>query len=52
MLVVSAATGLYPIVIDWAYRLFAAQDARVVTLVPAAAFAIVAVKSADRKSVV
>ncbi len=46
MLVVSAATGLYPIVIDWAYRLFAAQDARVVTLVPAAAFAIVAVKSA------
>jgi subfamily B ATP-binding cassette protein MsbA len=46
MLVVSAATGLYPIVIDWAYRLFAAQDWRVVTVVPLAAFAIVALKSA------
>jgi len=46
MLVVSAGTGLYPIVIDWAYRLFAAQDWRIVTVVPAAAFAIVAVKSA------
>jgi subfamily B ATP-binding cassette protein MsbA len=45
MLVVSAGTGLYPIVIDWAYRLFAAQDWRIVTVVPATAFAIVAVKS-------
>jgi subfamily B ATP-binding cassette protein MsbA len=45
MLVVSAATGLYPILIDWAYRLFAQRDSRAVTLVPAAAFAVVAVKA-------
>jgi subfamily B ATP-binding cassette protein MsbA len=46
MLVVSLATGAYPLVIDWAYRLFAAQDWRIVTVVPATALAIVLVKSA------
>jgi subfamily B ATP-binding cassette protein MsbA len=45
MLVVSLATGAYPLVIDWAYRLFAAQDWRIVTVVPATAMAIVAVKA-------
>jgi subfamily B ATP-binding cassette protein MsbA len=46
MLVVSLATGAYPLVIDWAYRLFAAQDWRIVTVVPVTALAIVLVKSA------
>ncbi|MCU0983866.1 MAG: ABC transporter ATP-binding protein/permease [Acetobacteraceae bacterium] len=46
MLVVSLATGAYPLVIDWAYRLFAAQDWRIVTVVPATALVIVLVKSA------
>ncbi|MCS6853885.1 MAG: ABC transporter transmembrane domain-containing protein, partial [Elioraea sp.] len=46
MAVVSGATGLYPLVIDWAYRLFEARDARVVWLVPLVAVAIVVVKAA------
>jgi subfamily B ATP-binding cassette protein MsbA len=45
MLVVSLATGAYPLVIDWAYRLFAAQDWRIVTVVPVTALAIVLVKA-------
>ena len=46
MAVVSGATGLYPLVIDWAYRLFEARDGRVVWLVPAVAVAVVLVKAA------
>ncbi|WP_144300151.1 ABC transporter ATP-binding protein [Elioraea rosea] len=46
MLVVSLTTGAYPLVIDWAYRLFAAQDWRIVTVVPVTAMAIVLVKAA------
>lgn len=46
MAVVSGATGLYPLVIDWAYRLFEARDSRVVWLVPAVAVAVVCVKAA------
>jgi len=42
---VSLATGLYPLVIDWAYRLFEGRDGRVVWLVPSAAVAVVAVKA-------
>jgi subfamily B ATP-binding cassette protein MsbA len=45
MLVVSLSTGAYPLVIDWAYRLFATQDWRIVTVVPATAMAIVGVKA-------
>jgi subfamily B ATP-binding cassette protein MsbA len=45
MLVVSLSTGAYPLVIDWAYRLFATQDWRIVTVVPVTAMAIVGAKA-------
>jgi subfamily B ATP-binding cassette protein MsbA len=41
---VSAATGAYPLLIDWTYSLFEAKDARVVWMVPALAVIITAVK--------
>ncbi|MFN6999127.1 MAG: ABC transporter transmembrane domain-containing protein, partial [Elioraea tepidiphila] len=46
MAVVSGATGLYPVVIDWAYRLFEARDARVIWLVPLVAILVVCAKAA------
>ncbi|MFQ3622955.1 MAG: ABC transporter ATP-binding protein [Acetobacteraceae bacterium] len=46
MAIVSGATGLYPLVIDWAYRLFEARDGRVVWLVPLVAIAVVCAKAA------
>lgn len=46
MAVVSGATGLYPVVIDWAYRLFEARDARVIWLVPLVAVLVVCTKAA------
>jgi subfamily B ATP-binding cassette protein MsbA len=46
MAVVSGATGLYPVVIDWAYRLFEARDPRVIWLVPLVAVAVVCAKAA------
>ena len=42
--IVSAATGAYPLLIDWTYRLFDARDMRVVWLIPALALAVTAVK--------
>jgi subfamily B ATP-binding cassette protein MsbA len=46
MAVVSGATGLYPVVIDWAYRLFETRDGRVIWLVPLVAVAVVCAKAA------
>ncbi len=46
MAIVSGATGLYPVVIDWAYRLFEARDGRVVWLVPVVAIGLVCTKAA------
>ncbi len=42
--IVSAATGAYPLLIDWTYSLFEAKDMRVVWMVPALAVIITAVK--------
>lgn len=42
--IVSAATGAYPLLIDWTYTLFESKDMRVIWLVPALAVAITAVK--------
>jgi subfamily B ATP-binding cassette protein MsbA len=46
MAVVSGATGLYPVVIDWAYRLFETRDPRVIWLVPLVAILVVCAKAA------
>ena len=42
--IVSAATGAYPLLIDWTYSLFEAKDMRVVWMVPALAVIITVVK--------
>jgi subfamily B ATP-binding cassette protein MsbA len=45
MAVVAGATGLYPVLIKYAYSLFKAGDFRIVTLLPAAIILVVTVKS-------
>ena len=44
MAAVAAATGAYPLLIDWTYTLFAAQDHRVVWLVPALVLGVTAAR--------
>lgn len=44
MFVVSATTALYPLLIDWSYKLFQARDVSVMYLMPAAVLAVTAAK--------
>ncbi|MCC7426646.1 MAG: ABC transporter ATP-binding protein [Alphaproteobacteria bacterium] len=43
--VVSATTGAYPIVIDWAYELFGARDPRAIWLIPIIVVAVTGIKA-------
>jgi len=47
MAVVAAATGLYPLLIDWAVSLLSAKDQMVITVVPPLVIAVTAVKAAS-----